>query len=436
MQSFLKAESTKNPTSETNEAWVESTINLARAVWTEHRNSDAKRILDELFHSNLGTLNQIANAHWLYGSLHMENKSPLEALAEYEIASKIKVTDINLQENIQWALVWNNYVLKINENVVLYADKFNSRSKNINFINKLNYWKAKALLRLHNDEEAQAIFEKIISNDPFSYYGIIATIDLNSPLKPLQKTKINTDPTGNHVLDWLIAVDEKNLAQKYLKEIDSQFKTPIERERAMSLYAQTEWYQGGMRQIYNFSTSTKNAMTEKYINIIFPTPYLDLVSKHGHTYNVPSELVYGIIRQESAFVATERSWADAFGLMQMIPEKATELSKKYAIPYRDYNDLYRPDTNIEMGTALLKDLREKFESKFIQSVAAYNASEEVIKIWERDRFNGNYFEFIEMIPYEETRNYIKLVFRNYIIYKRITNTEEFHIDKDFFSKPF
>jgi soluble lytic murein transglycosylase len=135
-------------------------------------------------------------------------------------------------------------------------------------------------------------------------------------------------------------------------------------------------------------------------------------------------------------VASERSWADAFGLMQMIPEKAIELSHKYGIPYRDYNDLYNPEINLEMGTALLKDLRAKFNYKFVQSVAAYNASESVIAVWEKERFNGNYFEFIEMIPYEETRNYIKLVFRNFITYKRITNHEEFMLDKDFFAKPF
>jgi soluble lytic murein transglycosylase len=231
-------------------------------------------------------------------------------------------------------------------------------------------------------------------------------------------------------------MEEKSYGQKYLKEINSQFKTPAERERAMSLYAQTEWYQGGMRQIYNFSNKTKSVMTEKYINVVYPTPYMDIISTFGNIYKVPPELVLGITRQESAFVSSERSWADAFGLMQLIPEKAIELSKKYAIPYDEYNDLYNPEINLEMGTALLKDLREKFDGKFAQSVAAYNASEEAINTWQRERFNGNYVEFIEMIPYEETRNYIKLVFRNYITYKRITSTQNFTLEKDFFSKSF
>ena len=231
-------------------------------------------------------------------------------------------------------------------------------------------------------------------------------------------------------------MEEKPFSQKYLKEINSKFKTPEEREKSMSLYLQTEWYQGGMRQIYNFKMSTRNALTEKYINTIFPTPYLNSVEQLSKKYNVPAELIFAITRQESAFVPSERSWADAFGLMQMIPEKAGELSKKYHISYHDYNDLYNPEINLEIGTALLKDLRTKFKHRFIQTVAGYNASENVISVWEKERFNGNFLEFIEMIPYEETRNYIKLVFRNYVTYKRLTSKEEFIIDKDFFAREF
>lgn len=437
MEEFLKSEMEKNPDDQkTIEYWVDSKIAYAKAIWTDHKNLEARKILDELIASQKGSINQMASIQLTYGSLHLEVKENASALKRYENAGIFKVSDASLGENIQWAIVWNNYLLKQDEKVVAYADTFSKKSNNPNFTAKLNYWKAKALVRLKRVDEARDVFLSVNATDPFGYYGLIATIDLKIPLTPIAKTEINQEPTGIHILDWLIAMDEKIFAQKYLKEIDSQFKTPAQRERAMSLYAQTEWYQGGMRQIYNFKMSSRNAMTEKYINVVFPVPYLNSVERLAGKYSVPKELVYGITRQESAFVPSERSWADAFGLMQMIPEKAKELSKKHSIPYKDYNDLYNPEINLEMGTALLKDLREKFKFKFVQSVAAYNASEDVIAVWEKERFNGNYFEFIEMIPYEETRNYIKLVFRNYMTYKRIMATEDFTIDKDFFSKPY
>jgi soluble lytic murein transglycosylase len=437
MESFLKSEMEKNPDEpKWIEPWVDSKIALAKAVWTEHQNMEARIILDQLIASKLGNNNQLANAQLVYGSLLLEIKENALALKRFENAGTFKVTDLPLQENIQWAIVWNNYLLKQDQNVVSYADTFVNKSINQVFVAKLNYWKAKALLRLNKTQEANEVFAAINAADPFGYYGIISTIDLKIPLTTIPPTVINTDPTGFLILDWLIAMDEKNFSIKYLKEINSQFKTPEERERAMSLYSQTGWFQGGMRQIFNFKTSARNAMTEKYINVIFPTPYLNFIEEFGTKYNVPKELIFAITRQESAFIPSERSWADAFGLMQLTPEIAIILSSKYGIPYLDYNDLYNPSTNLEMGTSLLKDLREKFKYKFIQTAAGYNASEEVIAVWEKERFNGNYFEFIEMIPYEETRNYIKLVFRNYITYKRVISKDEFMLDKDFFSKSF
>lgn len=441
MEKFLKAEmekipNEKNALEKIEQAWVESRITLVRAVWTDHRNKEARELLDELIESKKGTVNQQAQAQYLYGALHLENKENKEALKRFEKASAFKVTDTSLLENIQWSVIWNSWLLKEDAKIQKAVEQFAKKSSNQAFISKLTYWKAKSLQRMGKRDEAAAIFTALNVTDPFGYYGIISSIEVDKPLAPLSASVINKDPSGNLSLDWLIAVEEKDFSQKLLKEINPQFRKNEEREKAMSLYYQTEWYQGGMRQIYSFKESGRNMMTEKYVNVVFPTPYLTIVESLASKYSVPKELIYAITRQESAFVASERSWADAFGLMQMIPEKAEELSKKYKIPYKEFNDLYEPEINLEMGTALLKDLRKKFDAKFAQTVAAYNASESAIKVWEKERFHGNYFEFIEMIPYEETRNYIKLVFRNFITYKRITTKEEFKLDKDFFAKPF
>lgn len=89
-----------------------------------------------------------------------------------------------------------------------------------------------------------------------------------------------------------------------------------------------------------------------------------------------------------------------------------------------------------MGVALLAELKAMYKGKFAQNVAAYNASTDAIAVWERERFNGDYLEFVEMIPYEETRNYIKLVFRNYMTYKRIMANEEIIIPENFFAHPY
>lgn len=437
MEKFLKSLSEKNPGDQKIiESWIDSKISLTKAVWTNNQNKEAKQILNELDKTKLGTSNQLAHVQLIYGLLFLESKDNIKAIKHFENASNYKITDPELLENIQWAIVWNNYLLKRYPSVVFYTDQFIKKSNNQNFISKLNYWKSKSLTNIGKTNQANEVLVMLANSDPFGYYGIISTIDLKKPLSPIPQMLEEKKLTGLPTLDWLLAVEENKFSQKYLKEIDSQFKTFSERESAMPLYFQTEWFQGGMRQIYNFKSSSRNDLTKKYINIIFPTPFLESVEKYNNKYSVPKELIWGISRQESAFIPSERSWANAFGLMQLIPEKAIALSRKYNIPYENYNDLYNPEINIEMGTALLRDLREKYNGKFVQTVAAYNASESAIATWMKERFNGDYFEFVESIPYEETRNYIKLVFRNYMTYKRILSKEDFIIDKDFFEKNF
>lgn len=437
MENFLKNKLANNTGDlKTQDIWVDSKINLIRAIWTDHQNEVAMVLLKDLISTDLGSTNQKANMQFIFGSLLMEKKENIKAKLHFEKASHYEISDLALSENCQWAVVWNNYLLKRNRDVVKYVDEFVSRSTNSNFVSKLNYWKAKSLQRLKHFHNANEIFKTINESDPFGYYGIISSIDLKIPLTRIPSDTVTYNRGIDNNMDWLIALNEKVYSLKYLKDINSTFKTFKARENAMPLYFATNWYQGGMRQVTNLNLNTRNKVTEKYISVIYPTPYLDLIEKFSIKYGIPSELILAITRQESAFVTSERSWADAFGLMQLIPEKAAELSSKYKIPYKNYIDLYNPETNIELGAALLKNLSEKFDFKFAQTVASYNASTAAIHTWEKERFNGDYFEFIEMIPYEETRNYIKLVFRNYITYKRISSKKSFTIGKDFFEVPF
>lgn len=437
MELFLRQLLDENPDdTKIQEAWVDAKLNFARATWTEHMNLEARAMLEDILERKVGTSTQLATLYWVYGSLHLESKENAEALAKFEKASEFKVTIVDQQENIQWAVVWNKYLLKKYSDMILDVDKFVKRSTNPNFIHKLNFWKARTLEKLNRNDEAQELFAATMSNDQFGYYGLISAMKTKTALGPIPASDIIRDPIGNLILDWLIAMDEKTFSVKVLKEINSQFKTIAQRERAMSLYAQTGWFQGGMLQIYNFPMKMRDELTKKHISVVYPTPYQEIFAQYSAKYLVPEAYPYAITRQESAFNPNVRSWADAFGLMQMIPEKAVELSKKYGIPYKEFNDLYKPDMNVEMGTALLSELRALFKGKFAQSTAAYNASTEVIGVWERERFNGDYLEFIEMIPYEETRNYIKLVFRNYVTYKRVLGKEEILISEDFFANPF
>lgn len=437
MENFFKEKAIQE-NQKTKELWIDSKIALSRAIWTENKREEAILQLEEILSSNAPTINQRAQALWLIGSIKIEEKKNVEALTFYEKAADLKVTDTKLNEDIDWSLIWNYFLLKKYNLVIKNVPKFARPSLNPMFYNKLYFWKAKSEKHLKKKDIAEKSFQSILENDPFSYYGILSAMELNKELSPLHfdSSKLNFTTSNDSTLDWLIQLESIKLAQKYLKEINSKFKTINEREFAMSLYRQTKWYQGAMSQVSNFPLKQRAQVTENNYDVIFPTPFIDLINDAALKMNVPNELILSIMRQESSFIPTERSWVDAFGLMQLIPERASTLAKKYKINYSKVDDLYDPAINIQLGTALLSELINQYQAKFAQTVAAYNASPSAIKNWEKERFNGDYLEFIEMIPYEETRNYIKLVFRNFITYKRILNATPVLIGPNFFEVPF
>ena len=128
------------------------------------------------------------------------------------------------------------------------------------------------------------------------------------------------------------------------------------------------------------------------------------------------EIALSIIRQESSFDPMARSEADAFGLMQVLPSVAA----RFSVPISSHEDLFLPEVNVPLGVKLLSELEQKYKGSLILTAAAYNASEEAIAGWLKKRYHGNTLEFIEEIPYEETRTYVKLVIRNFIFYKRLS----------------
>jgi hypothetical protein len=155
---------------------------------------------------------------------------------------------------------------------------------------------------------------------------------------------------------------------------------------------------------------------------LFPQPYQDQVNLAAQKYKVPAEIIYSIIRQESIFNPLAKSWADARGLMQLLPTMAKDISKKAGVEYNGPLDLYSVEKNIFFGTYLIKSLIEEMNGSLVLGLCGYNAEKSRAKTWFKTRFKKDWLKFIEEIPYQETRNYNKLVLRNYLIYSNNQDT--------------
>jgi soluble lytic murein transglycosylase len=151
----------------------------------------------------------------------------------------------------------------------------------------------------------------------------------------------------------------------------------------------------------------------------YPLAFWDVIQQKAQERELDPYLVLALIRQESLFDTRARSPASAFGLMQLIPPTATRVAKQLGLPAPSQEKLFEAEVNLTLGTQYLKDLLARYSNNWHKALAAYNAGEAAVDRWEREIVTDDIEEFVERIPYVETRGYVKLVLRNHRIYKRL-----------------
>jgi soluble lytic murein transglycosylase len=201
-------------------------------------------------------------------------------------------------------------------------------------------------------------------------------------------------------------------------------------ELNMSLYLaqKAKIYMPLFRSFARLGNDEKLDVFLSYPELVFPQPYKDQVNEMAAKTNLPASLIYSIMKQESAFNEKARSGADAIGLMQVVPGLAKQLSRKFEVPFKKSEDLYDPSINIQIGSYELMEQVKRQNGQLSYVAAAYNAGPNVLSSWIKNRKREDVLEFIEEIPYDETRTYIKLIARNKAFYERISNRDS---DQDF-----
>lgn len=149
----------------------------------------------------------------------------------------------------------------------------------------------------------------------------------------------------------------------------------------------------------------------------YPRAYTDLVSQNAALNGLSEGLVYALIRAESGFAPAVKSGAGAIGLMQMMPATAKLTAREKG----EFNSLRLtvPEYNIRLGTKHLHDLMKEYNGDVVYMAAAYNAGSGALGRWKKN-FNGlKKDEFIESIPYQETRDYVKKVYASAATYRQL-----------------
>lgn len=155
----------------------------------------------------------------------------------------------------------------------------------------------------------------------------------------------------------------------------------------------------------------------------FPLGYQDTVLMQAKSNNIEPEWVYGIMRQESAFVTDARSSKGALGLMQIMPSTGTYVAKRNNTTLKHPYELLSAEKNITLGSAYLRDVRTRLLNHPVLATAAYNAGYSRVKRWLPKQNNIDADLWIETIPYDETRDYIERVMAYTVIYDWRLNAE-------------
>lgn len=275
------------------------------------------------------------------------------------------------------------------------------------------YWRARALNTQGRADEAASLFQRIAGEPHF--YGILAAEELGQTfappphaptLTPAQLRQAETDPGLRRALA-LFRLD---------------MRTEGVREWNWSLRGQDELFRLAAARlalkhdIYDRAINTAElAAPRGAFDLRFLTPYRELIEPHVHSQGLDLSWVYGLMRQESRFVIPARSSAGAQGLMQVMPATGKWVAGK--IGMRDYQPgrLSEPTTNVRLGTSYMRLILEDLDNHPVLASAGYNAGPGRAKRW-RDSQPLEGAIYAETIPFDETRDYVKKVMVNTVVY--------------------
>ena len=169
----------------------------------------------------------------------------------------------------------------------------------------------------------------------------------------------------------------------------------------------------------SFFTQPVGRVPEAYWRLLFPQPYWADLVEQSQRNGLDPYLVASLIRQESEFNPGVVSHANAYGLMQLLPSVGKSIAKQQGVKPFDAGRLLDPRINLQLGTANLKQVLNRYGGQVEYALAAYNAGDTPVRQWMASGDFKDVPEFVESIPYTETREYVQAILRNRELYRTL-----------------
>lgn len=275
------------------------------------------------------------------------------------------------------------------------------------------YWQARALEQTGKKQQAASLYAKVAPQATF--YGFLAADRLGQDYSSLKIAPVDRS--------------QRVAGLQKLASIQRAFEWFALGNREQG---RREWFRAmklmdkeGMLAAADLATRANNpnlaiwtvsrAKEWDEMSLRFPLIHTDLVLEQARSQGIQPAWVLGVMRRESAFDANAESGAKALGLMQLIPPTARAVGNKLGLAINGKDDILQPATNVQLGSAYLREMLGTFSGNYAQATAAYNAGPGRPPQWAPEKLI-NADQWVESIPFSETRDYVQAVMAYTTIY--------------------
>jgi soluble lytic murein transglycosylase len=268
------------------------------------------------------------------------------------------------------------------------------------------YWKARLLEQAGEQRQARAAYHELARER--SYYGFLAADRIGQPYA-MQDVRVQAGPEevsamlarpGILMARELFLLGDITNARRQWTWITRKL-SPRELSVAALLARHWGWYDRAIL------TAAKSDHLDD-LELRFPVLYRDIVEANALRNNIDPDWVYGVLRQESAFVSDARSQAGALGLMQLMPQTGRLTGRRINLPVSN-SAILNPETNVKLGTSYLRTVLDVNGGHQVLATAAYNAGPNRVREWLPEAQPLDSDVWVDTVPYNETRNYVKNV---------------------------
>lgn len=353
---------------------------------------------------------------------------PLDKAINFYKQIEEKYPDSAYAPESLWNVFWYEYSGKNYAKAEQLAFQHLKKYQNVNSTTRMLFWLAKVESKLNKHSEAHNILSRLASRYNDDYYGLRAEYILN---KKTDFWKTNPQHQIVYKEQGGFPISLSNLDIKDIKLINTIFALgdyEVWLDADFNNKIVESWFEAKkgkksrsivLARDMISSMNVKPPFISAAYKLAYPMYWVEEINLAGKKFNLDPLLIMSLIREESYFNEEAKSASNAIGLMQLMPSTANYIISKFSINIPTTNDLMNPKVNMFLGCTYLKYLEERFDNNNLYVIAAYNGGEGSVNKWIKNNSNMDNDEFIENIPFDETRNYVKKIFRSYHLYKRI-----------------